>query len=67
MKTPNPAEARVLKRRHYPFDARLMCARWYIADSLSLRHIEEMVAVRGIEVDHPTVHRWALKLLPVLE
>ena len=34
---------------------------------LSLRHIEEMVAERGICVDHSAVHRWALKLLPVLE
>jgi transposase-like protein len=26
-----------------------------------------MMAERGISVDHSTVHRWALKLLPVLE
>ena len=26
-----------------------------------------MVAERGIDVDHSTVHRWAIKLLPVLE
>jgi hypothetical protein len=63
----NPAAARVLKRLHYPLDVILMCLRWYIAYPLSLRHIEEMVAERGIEVDHSTVHRWALKLLPVLE
>jgi len=25
------------------------------------------MAQRGIAVDHPTVHRWAIKLLPVLE
>src|ERR1700722_5993665 len=63
----NPAVARVLKRLHYPLDVILMCVRWYVAYPLSLRHIEEMVAERGIEVDHSTVHRWALKLLPVLE
>jgi len=34
---------------------------------LSLRHIEETMAERGIAVDHSTVHRWAIKLLPVLE
>jgi transposase-like protein len=34
---------------------------------LSLRHLEEMMAERGISVDHSTVHRWAIKLLPVLE
>ena len=41
--------------------------RWYVPYPLSLRNLEEMMAERGISVDHSTVHRWALKLLPVLE
>jgi transposase-like protein len=45
----------------------LTCVRWYVAYPLSLRHLEEMMAERGIAVDHSTVHRWAIKLLPVLE
>ncbi len=44
----------------------LVCARWYAASTLSLRHIEEMMLERGVFVDHATVHRWALKILPVL-
>jgi transposase-like protein len=40
--------------------------RWYAAYPLSLRHIEEMMAQRGVSVDHATVHRWAVKILPVL-
>jgi transposase-like protein len=67
METLNPAVARVLKRLHYPLDVILMAVRWYVAYPLSLRNIEEMVAERGFCVDHSTVHRWALKLLPVLE
>jgi transposase-like protein len=63
----NPAVARVLKRLHYPLDVILMCVRWYVAYPLSRRHIEEMVVERGVCVDHSTVHRRALKLLPVLE
>src|SRR5260370_37918281 len=63
----NPAVSRVLKRLHCPLDVILMCVRWYVDYPLSLRHIEEMVAERGICVDHSTVHRWAIKLLPVLE
>jgi putative transposase len=63
----NPAVAKVLKRLHYPLDVMLTCVRWYVAYPLSLRHLEEMMAERGISVDHSTVHRWALKLLPVLE
>jgi transposase-like protein len=57
----------VLKRLHYPLDVMLMCVRWYLASPLSLRHLEEMVAERGIAVDHSTEHRWAIKLLPILE
>ena len=57
---------RVLKRLHYPLEIMLMCARWYAAYPLSLRNLEEMMAERGVVVDHATVHRWALKILPVL-
>jgi len=63
----NPAVAKVLKRLHYPLDVILLCVRWYVAYPLSLRHLEQMMAERGISVDHSTVHRWAIKLLPVLE
>lgn len=44
----------------------LTCVRWYVAYPLSLRHLEEIMAERGISVDYSTVHRWALKLLPAL-
>jgi putative transposase len=67
MKMLDPGVARVLKRLHYPLEVMLTCVRWYVAYPLSLRHLEEMMAERGIAVDHSTVHRWAIKLLPVLE
>jgi putative transposase len=67
MKTLNSAVARVLKRLHYPLEVILTCVRWYVAYPLSLRHLEDMMAERGVSVDHSTVHRWAIKLLPVLE
>jgi putative transposase len=67
MKRLNPAVARVLKRLHYPLDVMLTCVRWYVAYPLSLRHLEEMMAERGVDVDHSTAQRWAIKLLPVLE
>jgi transposase-like protein len=63
----NPALAKVFKRLHYPLDVMLLCVRWYVAYPLSLRHVEEMMLERGVAVDHSTVHRWALRLLPVLE
>jgi putative transposase len=67
MKTLDPGVARELKRLHYPLEVMLTCVRWYVAYPLSLRHLEEMIAERGIAVDHSTVHRWAIKLLPALE
>jgi putative transposase len=57
---------KVLKRLHYPLEVMLVCARWYAAYPLSLRHIEEMMQERGVFVDHATVHRWALKILPIM-
>jgi putative transposase len=45
----------------------LLCVRWYVAWSLSLRNLEEMMAERGLEVDHSSVHRWVIKLVPLFE
>ncbi len=63
----NAALRRVLKRLHYPLDVMLLRVCWYVAYPLSLRNLEEMMSERGVSVDHSTVHRWALKLLPVME
>jgi len=57
---------KVLKRLHYRLEVMLTCVRWYVAYPLSLRHVEEMMQERGVFVDHSTVHRWAIKMLPVL-
>ena len=57
---------KVIKRMRYPLEVMLTCVRWYAAYPLSLRHIEEMMAERGVAADHATVHRWAIKIPPVL-
>ncbi|MFM0125762.1 IS6 family transposase [Paraburkholderia sp. RL18-101-BIB-B] len=57
--------AKVLKRLHYPLDVMLLCVRWYVAYWLSLRNLEEMMSERAIGVDHSTVHRWVIKLVPL--
>ena len=62
----NSALRKVLKRFHYPVEVMLTCVRWYVTYPLSLRHIEEMMQERGVFVDHSTVHRWAVRMLPVL-
>jgi putative transposase len=66
MKAMIEALRKVIKRMHYPLDLMLTCVRWYAAYPLSLRHIEEMMQERGVCVDHATVHRWSIKILPVL-
>jgi transposase-like protein len=38
-----------------------------VAYSLSLRNLEEMMAERGFQVDHSSVHRWVIKLVPLFE
>ena len=62
----NEALRKVIKRMHYPLEVMLTCVRWYVAYPLRLRHIEEMMAERAVIVDHATVHRWAMKIVPAL-
>jgi transposase-like protein len=52
---------------HYPIDIIEQCVRWYLAYALSLRNLEEMMAERGIAVDHATLHRWVIRLVPQLD
>jgi len=52
---------KVIKRMHYPLEVMLTCVRWYAAYPLSLRHIKEMMAERGVAVDHATVQRIEVK------
>src|SRR5262245_38339542 len=55
------------KSRHFEKQIILLCVRWYLAYPLSLRHLEEMMAERGVSVDHSTINRWVLKYAPLLE
>ncbi|MDE9484246.1 IS6 family transposase [Xenorhabdus bovienii] len=43
------------------------CVRWYLAYALSLRNLEEMMAGRGVIVDHSPLHRWLIHLVPLLD
>ncbi|MGE4686756.1 IS6 family transposase [Yersinia enterocolitica] len=62
-----PLIRKTFKRLHYPVDIIAQCVRWYLAYSLSLRNQEEMMAERGIVVDHSTLHRWVIRLVPLLD
>ena len=54
------------KDAHFPQEILLTYVRWYVAYPLSTRNLEEMMAERGISVDHSTVNRWVIKYSPQL-
>ena len=56
----------MFKGRHFEQSVILLCVRWYLAHNLSLRDLEEMLAERGIRVDHSTIHRWVVHFAPLL-
>ncbi|KEY58863.1 hypothetical protein SRDD_22530 [Serratia sp. DD3] len=58
---------KAFKRLYYPVDIIALCVRWYLAFSLPLRNLEDMMAERGILVDHSTLHRWVIRLVPLLD
>jgi len=55
------------KGAHFPPEVILMGVRWYVADPLSTRHVEELLEERGVDVDHSTINRWTIKYSPLLE
>ena len=59
--------ANPFKGRHFAADIILLCVRWYLRYSLSYRDLEEMMAERGLPVDHTTIYRWVQRYAPELE
>jgi len=49
-----------------PPDVIVLAVRWYLRFALSYRDVEELLAERGIEVDHTTVYRWVQRFTPLL-
>ena len=44
----------------------MVAVRWYLRYGLSYRDVEELLAERGIEVDHVTVYRCVQRFTPLL-
>ncbi|MGB5558173.1 MAG: IS6 family transposase [Paracoccaceae bacterium] len=55
------------KGHRFEKDLILTSVRWYLAYSLSYRNLKEMMAERGVEVDHSNIYRWVQKFTPQLE
>ena len=50
----------LFRGRHFREDIIVLCLRWYLRYPLSYRNLEEMMAERGLSVDHSTIARWVL-------
>lgn len=57
----------LFKWRHFLPEIIVLNVRWYCRYPLSYRDLEEMMAERGVEVDHSTLHRWVLSYAPELD
>ena len=44
----------------------MVAVRWYLRYGLSYRDVEELLAERGVDVDHVTVYRWVQRFTPLL-
>jgi transposase, IS6 family len=47
----------------FPPDVITLAVRWYLRFGLSYRDVEELLAERGVAVDHVTVFRWVQRFL----
>jgi IS6 family transposase len=50
----------------FPPEVILLAVRWYLRYGLSYRDLEELLAERGIELDHVTLFRWVQRFTPEL-
>jgi transposase-like protein len=57
----------LFKWRHFVPEIIVLNVRWYCRYSLSYRDLEQMMAERGVEVEHSTINRWVLKYAPELD
>ena len=44
----------------------MLAVRWYLRYGLSYRDVEELLAERGVQVDHVTIYRWVQRFTPLL-
>ncbi|CAI6330768.1 hypothetical protein MFOOBP_25460 [Escherichia coli] len=57
-----PIQRPALKR-----DIILWAVRWYCKYGISYRELQEMLAERGVNVDHSTIYRWVQRYAPEMK
>jgi transposase-like protein len=50
----------------FPPEVIMLAVRWYLRFGLSYRDLEELLAERGVEVDHVTLFRWVQHFTPLV-
>jgi transposase-like protein len=50
----------------FPREVIVLAVRWYLRYGLSYRDVEELLAERGVQVDHVTIYRWVQRFTPLL-
>jgi transposase-like protein len=50
----------------FPPEIIVLALRWYLRYGLSYRDVEELLAERGIQVDHVTIYRWVQRFTPLI-
>src|SRR5580704_14209296 len=62
-----PSVAGLFKWRQFEPEIILLAVGWYLRFSLSYRDVEELLAERGLLVDHVTVWRWVQRYAPQIQ
>jgi transposase-like protein len=63
---PAPVPQSAFAGCRFPPDVIVVAVRWYLRFGLSYRDVEELLAERGIEVDHVTIYRWVQRFTLLL-
>jgi transposase, IS6 family len=59
-----PASRSAFAGFRFPPEVITLAVRWYLRFGLSYRDVEELLAERGIEVDHVSIYRWVHRFAP---
>jgi transposase-like protein len=60
----SPDSSSVFAGFRFPQEVIAVAVRWYLRYGLSYRDAEELLAERGITVDHVTIYRWLQRFTP---
>jgi transposase, IS6 family len=60
----SPCLSSVFAGFRFPREVICLAVRWYLRYGLSYRDVEELLAERGITVDHVTIYRWVQRSTP---